>query len=170
MSAKISATCFSVAVPGAALSGPAVTCAARTSGRAERSTFRAVVSGSSPRTSHALGIMYAGSWLQMTPEPRRGRLLSVCRYNVTDQFRPAARVCLHRHDGRPHEGMRQERRLDLSSSIRSPLTFTWLSRRPRNSRCRPAVHRTRSPVRYTRAPGCTGSATNRSAVSSGWFR
>ena len=54
-------------------------------------------------------------------------------------------------------------------SMRKPRIFTCSSRRPRYSSTPSAVQRTRSPVRYIRAPGCpeNGSGTKRSAVSAG---
>ena len=54
-------------------------------------------------------------------------------------------------------------------SMRKPRIFTCSSRRPRYSSAPPACQRTRSPVRYSRAPGsaANGSGTKRSAVSAG---
>ncbi len=53
-------------------------------------------------------------------------------------------------------------------SMRKPRTLTCWSVRPRNSSTPPASHRTRSPVRYSRAPASpeNGSGTKRSAVAS----
>ena len=41
--------------------------------------------------------------------------------------------------------------------MRKPRSFTWSSRRPRNSSAPSVRQRTRSPVRYSRAPGSNGS-------------
>ena len=54
-------------------------------------------------------------------------------------------------------------------SMRKPRIFTWSSTRPGTPASPSARHRTRSPVRYIRAPGTpqNGSGTNVSAVSAG---
>src|SRR5205085_4302116 len=55
-------------------------------------------------------------------------------------------------------------------STRNPRTLTWSSARPANSSTPSGLHRARSPVRYIRPPGTpNGHATNRSALSPGWF-
>ena len=58
------------------------------------------------------------------------------------------------------------------NSTRKPRNFTCASTRPRYASSPPSNHRTRSPVRYKRAPGSAlyGCGTNLSAVSVGRFR
>ncbi len=57
-------------------------------------------------------------------------------------------------------------------SIRKPRTFTCASSRPMNASSPAAVQRTRSPLRYIRAPGipAKGSARNAAAVGAGRSR
>src|ERR1700723_4637102 len=49
--------------------------------------------------------------------------------------------------------------------MRYPRILTCSSERPRYCNCPSAPQRTRSPVRYIRAPGANGHATNRDAVN-----
>ena len=53
---------------------------------------------------------------------------------------------------RDRRAARPARPRSRPSSIRKPRIFTWSSARPRNSSSPSAVQRTRSPVRYIRAP------------------
>ena len=69
-------------------------------------------------------------------------------------------------------GMRRSAASTSSSSSRTPRTFTWKSARPRKEREPSSFQRTRSPVRYMRAPGAfeKGSERKRCAVRSGRLR
>ena len=137
-------------------------------GRASRSTLPLGVSGSAGRSTNADGSMYSGSFdlsrARSSAARRRGPRAVRRRRRRRAPARPASPRAARRALRESAASLRST--VSISpGSMRCPRSFTCWSSRPRNSRLPSGRYRTRSPVRYIRAPGCAASisATNRSS-------
>ncbi len=167
-SAQIPASTSSVGVRGATYASAAPESSG--AGSARRSVLPCGVSGSASSTTTAAGTMYSG--IRSRSHARSSApVASEAAAYPTSAFAPEA-------SSRTTTAASRTRGCDASTpstspgSTRKPRTLTCWSVRPTNSSVPPARHRTRSPERYSRAPGSpeSGSGTKRSAVSSGRFR
>ena len=144
-------------------------------GSALRSSLPFGVSGSASSHTYAAGTMYSGSSpdrCARSSSPAPAALPAAPPRTPPAASRPA-RPRAPPPPPRAPPGCSAQPRLDLAQLDAEPAHLHLVVDPAQElERPRPARHRTRSPVRYSRAPvrPLNGSGTNRSAVSSGRFR